>query len=295
MLRKFPSISKRAGDLAQFKPELARHRDIEADFIIDFAKATKDWPLLERAVDKKIEDQQKFVAWWGETVRPTGPRPINADPRLLTLEETERLTGITLQKVSKWKERLRDLPAYREKLYGVAWKAAMAETAPTRGNTGDGEIEWYTPGLYVELARELFGEIDLDPASSDKAQETVKATRYFTKEDDGLTKEWRGNVWLNPPYARDIIPKFMQKLVDEYIQGGVNQAVVLTNNYTDTEWFHLGAKHCSAICFTKGRVAFLDPEDNEIRPTQGQAFFYFGNLPLQFKAVFESIGFVVMR
>jgi hypothetical protein len=41
-------------------------------------------------------------------------------------------------------------------------------------------------------------------------QETVRAAAYFTKEDDGLTKEWNGNVWLNPPYG-SLVGKFIDK------------------------------------------------------------------------------------
>jgi hypothetical protein len=40
---------------------------------------------------------------------------------------------------------------------------------------GTGENEWYTPKQYIEAARKVLGEIDLDPATSEKAQETIGA------------------------------------------------------------------------------------------------------------------------
>jgi hypothetical protein len=78
-------------------------------------------------------------------------------------------------------------------------------------NTGDNE--WYTPARFIDLARKVMGGIDLDPASSDIAQETVQATTYFTKDDDGLSREWAGKVWLNPPYAELRLRWCLKKLL----------------------------------------------------------------------------------
>src|SRR5262249_114414 len=103
---------------------------------------------------------------------------------------------------------------------------------------GTGEIEWYTPPKYIELARAVLGEIDLDPASSDKAQETVRAARYFTASDDGLRQQWRGRIWLNPPYAQPTTGHFVTKMVEERAAGNVTAAIMLTHNYTDTTWSH---------------------------------------------------------
>ncbi len=94
-----------------------------------------------------------------------------------------------------------------------------AET--TRNINSSESFEWYTPGEYVEAARAVLGGIDLDPASSELANETVRATEFFTEEDDGLSRQWRGRVWLNPPYGR-LCPGFVAKLSAEY-EGGARQ------------------------------------------------------------------------
>jgi hypothetical protein len=62
-------------------------------------------------------------------------------------------------------------------------------------------FEYRTPAKYVEAARRVLGGIDLDPASSAEANVVVRASKFFTKEDDGLKHPWAGRVWLNPPYC----------------------------------------------------------------------------------------------
>ena len=160
---------------------------------------------------------------------------------------------------------------------------------------GTGENEWYTPEQYIETARELLGGIDVDPASSELAQKTVKAGKFFTVDDNGLEQEWHGKVWLNPPYAQPAIHHFMQKTVDEFLSGRMTEGVALTHNYTDTQWFHIAAKAAEAICFTRGRIGFLSPDGKKAAPTQGQAFFSFGKRPEDFADTFCKYGFVMVK
>jgi ParB family chromosome partitioning protein len=170
------------------------------------------------------------------------------------------------------------------------------ERPTVRGTFGTGENEWYTPAEYIEIVRAaLGGKIDVDPASSDVAQTTVAAAVYYTTENDGLKQEWSGTVYLNPPYAQPIMSEFVSKLIIEIGAKRTKAAILLTHNYTDTAWFQEAAGIADAICFTRGRVKFVDPNGNVAAPTQGQAFFYFGKNIKEFYQQFSSIGFVMNR
>lgn len=172
-------------------------------------------------------------------------------------------------------------------------KEVMREAVHNHRAQGTGENEWYTPQEHIDAAYKVLGTIDLDPASSEIANQRVQAGRIFTIADDGLTKEWGGKVFMNPPYAQPHIANFIEKLASEYEAGRVTEAIALTHNYTDTQWFHRAALSCAAICFTRGRIGFLSPEGKRAAPTQGQAFFYYGSKVEQFIEAFCRIGFVV--
>jgi phage N-6-adenine-methyltransferase len=132
----------------------------------------------------------------------------------------------------------------------------------------------------------------LDPASSKLAQRRVKAERYFTAEQNALNRDWFGKVFLNPPYSRDLMPRFASKLVEEVNAGWVSEAIMLTHNYTDTAWFHTAESVAELICFTRGRIAFVSQNGTLAAPTQGQAFFYFGERPEAFRDNFSHRGFI---
>jgi ParB family chromosome partitioning protein len=220
------------------------------------------------------------------------PKRNNADLRYFSVDEAETTAGIKQQQVSRWRARLTKPDKYREQLVGTLMAQVMAEKAEHRVEVNSGENEWYTPAEYIEMARKVLGVIDLDPASSHLANRVVKAERFFSAETDGLAQEWRGNVWMNPPYAQPLISQFADKLVDEYEAGNVASAIVLTNDSTDTGWFHRLAKSSSAICFIRGRIRFISVEGEKGTPTQGQAFFYFGQDIDIFADAFGEVGFV---
>ena len=155
-----------------------------------------------------------------------------------------------------------------------------------------GENEWYTPPEYIASARKVMVQIDCDPASSEIANRAVGAGIFYTKEQDGLSKPWAGNVWMNPPYAQPLIAQFADAVSSKYENGKIISAVVLVNNATETAWFQRMASVASAVCFPKGRIRFLDPEGNPGAPLQGQAILYFGKEYEKFMDEFSQYGSV---
>jgi ParB family chromosome partitioning protein len=86
--------------------------------------------------------------------------------------------------------------------------------------------EHYTPAQYIAAAHRVLGTIDLDPASCSEANKIIKATKFFDEKIDGLAQEWRGRIWLNPPYC-GLSGPFVEKLCAEYIAENVTAAIVL--------------------------------------------------------------------
>ena len=151
-----------------------------------------------------------------------------------------------------------------------------------------GNNEWYTPAEYIEAARKAMGSIDTDPASNDIANKVVKAEKYYTIETNGLAHDWTGNVWMNPPYSSDLISKFVEKLKEQRVN--YNQAIILVNNATETQWFYEIVKIASAVCFPKSRVKFYMPDGKTGAPLQGQAVLYVGDNYEKFISAFGGIG-----
>ena len=134
------------------------------------------------------------------------------------------------------------------------------------------------------------GSIDCDPATCKFAQQTVGADVYYTAETDGLSHDWNGNVFLNPPFKQPIVTHFVDKLLNELAAGHTEQAILLTDNRTDTDWWQKAASHSTAVCFTDGRISFYKVEGKGSSPTTGQTFCYFGDDAERFIAEFSSVG-----
>ena len=153
-----------------------------------------------------------------------------------------------------------------------------------------GKDDWCTPPLIVDAVREVLEYIDLDPASCAVDNTIVQASTYYTVEEDGLSKQWNGHVFMNPPYGA-IISKFTTKFILAFENGDISEGVVLTNNATETRWGYGLLSASSCVCFLRGRVKFLSGDLKPVRsPLQGQMVTYFGSNVDLFKMIFGKIG-----
>lgn len=106
-------------------------------------------------------------------------------------------------------------------------------------------VEWLTP---PQLVKQL-GEFDLDPCCPIDAP-FYHATNHYTIIDDGLSKEWKGRVYLNPPYGRG-----MELWLEKLKQHGNGIALIFAR--TETKCFFEHIWHdADAILFVKGRIKF---------------------------------------
>lgn len=152
-----------------------------------------------------------------------------------------------------------------------------------------GENEWYTPSYIIESVIKVMGKIDLDPASSEIANRTIKANKYYSCDDNGLEQTWHGNVWLNPPYSQPLVSYFSDKVIKEL--PNISQMCILVNNATDTNWLQNMMNLCNAVCFIKGRIKFIDVSGTASgAPLQGQVILYFGNNSDSFSYEFKKHG-----
>ena len=151
--------------------------------------------------------------------------------------------------------------------------------------------EWYTPLKYIRAVREVLGQIDLDPASCELANQVVQARSYYDIQTDGLAHDWSGRVYLNPPYGRighiSNQEIWIKRLIEQYKAGRTTEAILLVNASTDTGWFqHLWEY---PICLTDHRVNFWSRDGGQ-GSTHGSAFVYFGEHESLFIDVFSEFG-----
>jgi hypothetical protein len=140
------------------------------------------------------------------------------------------------------------------------------------------------------------GGIDLDPASCEQANEMVNASTYYTKEDDGFSKAWRGRVWMNPPYGVvdgvSNVSRWSSKLIESYKSGEVTSAVFLLNSLTSASWFEPLFDH--SICFVRRRIRFISPSGKKNSPPHGNVIVYLGKDVAGFVDCFTQFGRIVL-
>lgn len=109
--------------------------------------------------------------------------------------------------------------------------------------------EWFTPKYIFDA---LGCEFDFDPAGPVLGGHVPADTICY---GSGLEREWRGFVWMNPPFGgRNGIWPWLEK----FFQHG--NGIALTPDRTSAPWFQWAAIRASALLFVSPKVKFERPD-----------------------------------
>lgn len=163
--------------------------------------------------------------------------------------------------------------------------SGAAETSPTTADGTDMSFVasskkdvWRTPAELHEPIAERIGGFDLDPCAGPgpeyielpgddephpDLQPTDIAEWNVTLPTDGLTVDWYGDVFLNPPFSEK--GDWLQKAVAEWRDGDADNVFIVSPDATDVAaWWHEYIKpNASATFFFESRCNYIDPSDLE--------------------------------
>jgi phage N-6-adenine-methyltransferase len=140
-----------------------------------------------------------------------------------------------------------------------AW--SRAESGRLAVHFSSATDDWSTPQeFFDELNAEFAFTFDVCASHSN-----AKCSRYFTREDDGLTRPWGvERCWMNPPYGREI-GAWMSKAHRSSLNGAL--VVCLVPARTDTAWWHDYATKASDVRFVRGRLRFGNAKNSAPFPS----------------------------
>lgn len=128
-------------------------------------------------------------------------------------------------------------------------------------------VEWYTPPYILEA---LGNDFDLDPCAPKKDWYTAK--KCFTKEDDGLVQDWKGFVFLNPPYSQPELKLFVKKISEHG-----NGIALIYSKVGNTMFHEFVWDKATSIYFLRKRIRFIDINGEEGRsPNANNCFVAYG-------------------
>lgn len=179
-------------------------------------------------------------------------------------------------------------------------------------------VEYGTPDIIIEFSRKVMGSIDLDPASNEKWNSRVKASTYFTREDNGLIQNWYGNVFLNHPFGKrekkckeyctknrckergycitEDVPgneDWINKFISEYEERKTKQGINICYAAIGDSWYIPLLSY--PTCFLFPRTNYIDENGKVLKGVQkGSNVTYLGNNIDLFISVFSDLGKIML-
>lgn len=111
-------------------------------------------------------------------------------------------------------------------------------------------LDWKTPKAVYQILDAEFN-FDFDPCP-------------VNPKFDGLSIEWGGANYVNPPYGREL-PRWVAKGFAEWQKG--KTVVFLIPSRTDTRWWHDFCMKATEIRFIKGRLKFDEHQNSAPFPS----------------------------
>lgn len=122
--------------------------------------------------------------------------------------------------------------------------------------------DWRTPKLFFDKLNKAF-HFGLDPCTS--PDNPLGTAEFYTTHEDGLSRPWRSNAFVNPPY--NMQRPFVGKARLESNENNTTN-VCLIPARTDTRlWHEIVFVHATAVCFVKGRLRFSDSGNSSTFPS----------------------------
>jgi phage N-6-adenine-methyltransferase len=113
---------------------------------------------------------------------------------------------------------------------------------------------WGTPTEFFNKLNKMYGPFTLDAAAEEN---NAKVSKFYTKQNNGLLQEWKNeNVFINPPYGRNITGLWVKKAWEECNKDYDTTVTMLLPCRTDTKWFHEYVMNAREVLFVKGRIKF---------------------------------------
>ena len=123
----------------------------------------------------------------------------------------------------------------------------MRGSRNTKGNPKNDEF--YTP-LFIFEALNL--QFDLDVAAPEGGVSWLPSKRYFTQKDDGLSQEWTGLIWCNPPYSAS------KPWVEKWLDHGNGLILIPASK---AKWFQKLWEQSDGMVIMKEPFKFEKPDD----------------------------------
>lgn len=127
--------------------------------------------------------------------------------------------------------------------------------------------EWYTPRWIIDL----LGPFDTDPCSPVVPPYEIAPISY-NEEQNGLTHDWQGVVWMNPPYSRKPLRQFCEKMARHG-----NGLALLVNRQDNLLWQEVIFPSARSMLFMRHRVKFLRSDGTTGSPFFGSCLVAWGD------------------